>query len=495
VLSRKVRVSLCMIVRDEERNLEACLAPIAELFDEIVIVDTGSLDRTKEIARQFNARVFDFEWSDDFSAARNESMRHATGEWIFWLDADDRVRPEHVAKLRELFQQLDDRPRVYMLETMLPPHDQVGDLEFVTHARLFRRHSELQWRGRVHEQLHPEFPVLGYEQVFTDIQIDHLGYTDRTIAERKARRKMRLLRMDYAVDPNDVSTLFHLGMALRHSPYTAEAKSHLLRLIKLPIVPRVCMRFAYDALAHLALKAGNPHEALMFVAHGLALFPDDEQLLLSRATAQYNLEDYEAAGRTLEQLISAPPVQHMHFTSLAHLRAKIAPVMLGTVRRLQGRYADSEAIFHAVLRSFPDDNTCWFNLGLLYLDQRHKTATQSVIDRLQGLPGGDASAGLLASLWHLRHGDPALAGPIIDRLIANEPRAPRPRMLRAEFLSRTKATFDAQIRALRDVLRIEPGDLETQRWLELITQAQEAAQQPASAGSFAASPQIAAASV
>ena len=79
-----------MIVRDEERNLEACLAPIAALFDEIVIVDTGSLDRTKEIARQFNARVFDFEWSDDFSAARNESMRHATGEWIFWLDADDR---------------------------------------------------------------------------------------------------------------------------------------------------------------------------------------------------------------------------------------------------------------------------------------------------------------------------------------------------------------------------------------------------------------------
>src|SRR6188768_674299 len=65
VPARNARVSLCMIVRDEERNLEACLASVADLFDEIVIVDTGSLDRTKEIARQFNARVFDFEWSDD----------------------------------------------------------------------------------------------------------------------------------------------------------------------------------------------------------------------------------------------------------------------------------------------------------------------------------------------------------------------------------------------------------------------------------------------
>jgi len=489
------RVSLCMIVRDEERNLEACLAPVAGLVDEIVIVDTGSVDRTKEIALRFNARVFDFEWSDNFSAARNESMRHATGDWIFWLDADDRVRPEHVARLRKLLQQLDDQPRVYMMETMLPPHDPSGDLEFVTHARLYRKHPDLEWRGRVHEQLHPEFPALGYEQVFTDIQIDHTGYTDRPIAERKARRKLRLLRMDYAVDPNDVSTLFHLGMALRHTPYTTEAKSHLLRLIKLPIAPRVCMRFAYDALAFLALKAGDPQEALLFVSRGLALFPDDEQLLLSQATAYYSQENYDSAGRTLERLISAPPVKHMHFTSLAHIRTKVAPVMLGTVRRFQGRHAESEAIFHAVLRDFPADKTCWFNLGLLYLDQCHEAAVQFVIQRLESLRGGDTLAGLLSALWHLRHGDPALAGPIVDQLIAKEPRAPRPRMLRAELLSRLRAPFDEQIRALQDVLRVEPGDLETQRWLQLTMQAKEAAQRLVPAGSFGATSEVAAVSV
>src|SRR3712207_5969033 len=88
---RRARVSLCMIVKDEEHNLPDCLGPVAGLFDELVVVDTGSSDRTKEVAAALGARVFDFPWCDSFAAARNESLRHATGDWVFWLDADDRI--------------------------------------------------------------------------------------------------------------------------------------------------------------------------------------------------------------------------------------------------------------------------------------------------------------------------------------------------------------------------------------------------------------------
>ena len=82
-----------MIVRDEEENLPHCLESVRGLFDEIVVVDTGSVDRTKEIAREFGAKVFDFVWVDDFAAARNEALAHATGDYAFWLDADDVVEP------------------------------------------------------------------------------------------------------------------------------------------------------------------------------------------------------------------------------------------------------------------------------------------------------------------------------------------------------------------------------------------------------------------
>ena len=98
----RARVSLTMIVRDEEKNLPHCLDSVRDVFDEIVVVDTGSKDRTVEIARSFGARVFDFVWVDDFAAARNEALSHATGDYVFWLDADDVVEPAEKEKLRAL---------------------------------------------------------------------------------------------------------------------------------------------------------------------------------------------------------------------------------------------------------------------------------------------------------------------------------------------------------------------------------------------------------
>jgi glycosyltransferase involved in cell wall biosynthesis len=83
------RVSLCLIAKNEEANLPACLPSVAGLVEEMIVVDTGSTDRTKEVAAQLGARVFDFTWVDSFAAARNESLRHATGDWILWLDGDE----------------------------------------------------------------------------------------------------------------------------------------------------------------------------------------------------------------------------------------------------------------------------------------------------------------------------------------------------------------------------------------------------------------------
>jgi glycosyltransferase involved in cell wall biosynthesis len=92
-----------LIAKNEEANLTACLQPVADLVNEIVVVDTGSTDRTRSLAASFGARVFEFPWVDDFSAARNESLRHATGQWIFWLDADDRVDETNRGELQALF--------------------------------------------------------------------------------------------------------------------------------------------------------------------------------------------------------------------------------------------------------------------------------------------------------------------------------------------------------------------------------------------------------
>src|SRR6266540_3681495 len=105
-ISAKQRVSLTMIVRNEEKNIADCLESVRELVDELVVVDTGSQDRTKVIASALGAKVFDFPWVDSFARARNEAILHATGDWIFWLDADDRLDRENREKLKKVFQTL-----------------------------------------------------------------------------------------------------------------------------------------------------------------------------------------------------------------------------------------------------------------------------------------------------------------------------------------------------------------------------------------------------
>ena len=84
-------LSLCLICRDNERTMRPCIESIRPWVDEMVVVDTGSRDETPQIVVELGARLFHFEWCDDFAAARNESLRHAHGEWLFWMDSDDTI--------------------------------------------------------------------------------------------------------------------------------------------------------------------------------------------------------------------------------------------------------------------------------------------------------------------------------------------------------------------------------------------------------------------
>ena len=110
-------VSLCMIVRNEEQVLGRCLSCVKDFADEIIIVDTGSNDKTKEIASLFTDQIYDFPWIDDFAAARNFAFQKGTGDYLFWLDADDVITEEEQKKLMKLKMRLDqEKPDVVMMK-------------------------------------------------------------------------------------------------------------------------------------------------------------------------------------------------------------------------------------------------------------------------------------------------------------------------------------------------------------------------------------------
>ncbi len=153
-------ISLCMIVKDEEDVLERCLTQAKELADEIIIVDTGSQDRTKEIAGRFADRVEDFVWRDDFAAARNAAFELATGDFCMWLDADDVIPEEERKKFLEVKRRLGLDTDIVIMD-YAAGFGPDGKPDFIyPRERLIRRGRGFLWKGRVHEAIEPRGKIL-----------------------------------------------------------------------------------------------------------------------------------------------------------------------------------------------------------------------------------------------------------------------------------------------------------------------------------------------
>lgn len=148
-----ITISACMIVKNEEEVLARCLDCVKQFADEIIIVDTGSTDRTKEIAQSYTRHVYDFTWIDDFAAARNYAFSHATKEYIFWLDADDVVLPEDIQKLLKLKSALDWSVDSVTMIYNLGFDDHGNVTSSLRRNRLVKRARRFQWIGAVHEYL------------------------------------------------------------------------------------------------------------------------------------------------------------------------------------------------------------------------------------------------------------------------------------------------------------------------------------------------------
>jgi Flp pilus assembly protein TadD len=150
-----VTISLCMIARDEEAVLGRCLASAQGIAEEIIVVDTGSVDGTKAIAAAFGARVYDFPWRDDFAAARNAAFGHATQDYILWLDADDVIDEDNRQRLLALKATLDPAVDVVMMRYHIAFDRQNQPTYTFYRERLLRRAAHLRGEGRVHEAIVP----------------------------------------------------------------------------------------------------------------------------------------------------------------------------------------------------------------------------------------------------------------------------------------------------------------------------------------------------
>ena len=163
-----MKLSLCMIVKNEQDTLACCLDSVVGLFDEIIIVDTGSSDNTKQIAQNYTDKIYDFEWVNDFSRARNYAFSLATGDYIMWLDADDVVPQTSLEKLMSLKEKLDGSKDCYMLKYAIAFNNQ-GNPTFLYYREIIvKNDGTFFWVDPVHEVITPHGNI-----EYSDIVIYH----------------------------------------------------------------------------------------------------------------------------------------------------------------------------------------------------------------------------------------------------------------------------------------------------------------------------------
>lgn len=213
-----ITISLCMIVKNEEDVLGRCLDSVKDLVEEIIVVDTGSSDNTREIARQRGAKLYEFPWRDDFAAARNYAFDQATQEYLLWLDADDVLEPLDREAFRQLKETLD--PAVQMV--MMPYHvafDQADNPTFTyLRERLMRRDADFRFEGAVHEAVAPRGLTVQAEAAVSHRKL-RPGEPGRNL-----RIFEKMLREGRALDPRQQ---YYYARELMDNGRTAEAAEKL----------------------------------------------------------------------------------------------------------------------------------------------------------------------------------------------------------------------------------------------------------------------------
>ncbi len=322
-----ILLSACLIVKNEEQRLPECLESLKSLADEIIVVDTGSSDRTVAIAKKFQARVLHFQWCDDFAQARNYAIAQAKGKWILVIDADEVLEQSAIAILQEVMQQ-DDCLAVNLMRSEIGAKQAPYSLIL----RLFRNHPEITFTGIYHESidqsvasLHSKEPHWRILNVEVPVLL-HYGYMDSEIQLRhKYEFAQRLMHKHLEEFPEDSYMLNKLG----------------------------------------ALYINNPDSdrdfGISLLQKGLSLIDDTEQQNLTRCEIYYHLglayqqnEDWESAKNAYNQVIE------LDVPNLVKLSAY---VNLGNIYQ-ELNQKEAIACFEKVTQIAPNFAQGYFNYGI-----------------------------------------------------------------------------------------------------------------------------------
>jgi glycosyltransferase involved in cell wall biosynthesis len=317
---KHLSLSLCMVVRNEASRIGPCLNAIKAIADEIVVVDTGSLDRTADIARIYGAQVYDHKWRQDFSAARNFALGKAHGDSILILDADEIIAARDLPPLKALISSNDKMPRAFCMETRnyanvanslnwQPNEGQYPQYEaglgwFPSRKiRLFPRSKKIRFCFPVHELVDPSVQAAGISIVNCSVPVHHYGHLNESKNKSKAQVYFEIGFAKLELLGNNIAALRELAVQAGQLEYWDQSLMLWQRLLNVqPNFPE-----AYVNMAGASWQLGHYEEAINYARECLKLIPELKEARYNLAISHLLLGRAKEAANLLDKLVLQYP--------------------------------------------------------------------------------------------------------------------------------------------------------------------------------------------
>ncbi|MFC1616221.1 glycosyltransferase [Patescibacteria group bacterium] len=299
-------ISLCLIVKNEEKVLERCLVSFKGIYNDLVIVDTGSIDNTKNIAEKYNARIFDFKWIDDFSAARNYAISKAESDYIMMVDADDYIEEQDREKLIHVINEKLNQVDGFYLPYLLPSKN--GDHKKSYFPKIWKSDLNLVYKQRIHEYLD-----ITEEIVESFIKIEIPIKTEGDFAD-SFDRNLRILNQAIIEEPQNTRYLYYLGHDNQYSGHVHEAIYWYERFIDLGnTTNRDELNRVYRNKALCHLKLSETPEAVVCLRKAIETNPNFVIPYLLLGDIEMKRKNYESAVKYYAAANKCkPPRTHLY---------------------------------------------------------------------------------------------------------------------------------------------------------------------------------------
>lgn len=310
-------ISLCMIVKNEEQHLEQCLNSVKNCVDEIIIVDTGSTDRTIEIAKKFDAKIFEYKWNNDFSAARNFGLEKATNELILYLDADEKLTSDSQKELNDLKKRI--LTKAYNCK-IININNHTNRPSVMNYPRIFPNLNSIRFEGKIHEQIIFSLNKNHIEIQQSDIEIIHSGYDlSEDDLKKKALRNLDILREDFAVNQSSYNA-FQIAQTYNILENEEEAEKYFLISLRDRNLPSDYKSTALRVLSHYSLKKLDIQKAFEHISEAIKQKPNSVINILQQAqlfaAAKLNKNCFEAIDSAVNLSKNNHDNSHTHLQEI-----------------------------------------------------------------------------------------------------------------------------------------------------------------------------------